>query len=83
MLAYVCCTFHDKANILTITDSCRYGDVRLNGLSEIEGVVEVCLHQRWGSVCSDGWSVADANVACQQLGFSSDGDKGGTLFLDF
>ena len=46
--------------------------MRLNGLSEFEGVVEVCLHQRWGSVCSDGWSVADANVTCQQLGYSSD-----------
>ena len=57
---------------MLITDSCKDGDVRLNGLSEFEGVVEVCLQQRWGSVCSDGWSVADANVTCQQLGYSSD-----------
>ena len=49
--------------------------MRLNGPSEFEGVVEVCLQQRWGSVCSDGWSVADANVTCQQLGYSSGDGK--------
>ena len=56
----------------SLADSCEDGDVRLNGVSEFEGVVEVCLQQRWGSVCSDGWSVADANVTCQQLGYSSE-----------
>ena len=70
-----CYPFQDEAPYLLIAslaDSCKDGDVRLNGFSEFEGVVEVCLQQRWGSVCSDGWSVADANVTCQQLGYSSD-----------
>ena len=40
-----------------------------------EGLVEVCIEQKWGSVCSDGWSVADTNVTCRQLGHPSNGCK--------
>ena len=49
------------------------------GSSVYEGLVEVCIGQRWGSVCSDGWSVADTNVTCRQLGHPSNGCK--TLYI--
>ena len=45
------------------------------GSSVYEGLVEVCIGQRWSLVCSDGWSVADANVTCRQLGHPSNGCK--------
>ena len=45
------------------------------GNSVYEGLVEVCLGERWGSVCSDGWTAADANVTCRQLGHPSNGGK--------
>ena len=56
------------------SDSCQDGDVRLvGGLSAYEGRVEVCLGQRWGTVCDNEWSTADAVVVCRQMGILAPG----------
>ena len=53
---------------------CQNGTVRLlNGKSQYEGTVELCISGVWGTVCDDRWDDVDANVVCRQLGFS---DKG-------
>ena len=50
---------------------CHEEDVRLvEGSSELEGTVEVCWNNEWGTVCSQGWDNNDARVVCRQLGFS-------------
>ena len=50
------------------------GDVRLaGGQSENEGRVEVCVNGGWGTVTDDGWSTADGEVLCRQLGYRSQG----------
>ena len=35
--------------------------------------MEVCLSQRWGTVTDDGWSTAEANILCKQLGYNTYG----------
>ena len=41
--------------------------------SRRSGRVEICLNNRWGTVCDFRWQVPAAQVACRQLGFSTEG----------
>ena len=53
---------------------CTQGDIRLvGGTSVLEGRVEVCYNNQWGTVCDDAFGVPDAIVVCRQLGFSTIG----------
>ena len=59
------------ASVVYLT-GCTHGSIRLRGGStSMNGRVEVCLNGDWGTVCDDGWSTIDGNIACRQLGFSN------------
>jgi hypothetical protein len=50
---------------------CTTGDIRLvGGSNPLEGRVEVCFFNQWGTVCDSMWGTEEAEVACQQLGFA-------------
>ena len=47
------------------------GDLRLvDGPSMLEGRVEFCDDETWGTICDDFWVSFEVNVACRQLGFA-------------
>ena len=72
---------------------CEDGDIRLvNGSTPLEGRLEICFNRAWGTVCNNMFSVEDANVSCNQLGFPFNGANvlpiadfsqgSGPIFLD-
>ncbi|XP_054775686.2 scavenger receptor cysteine-rich type 1 protein M130-like [Lytechinus pictus] len=57
--------------ILTRIISGRETNVRLrNGLSELEGRVEILINGTWGTICDKNFNFNDALVVCRSLNFS-------------
>ena len=52
----------------TQVSNCSNGDIRLvNGTTELEGRLEICINNAWGTICSQGFTADDAEVVCRQL----------------
>lgn len=52
----------------------------VGGGTEAEGRVELCVSNRWGTVCDNQWTEIPTTVLCRYLGFS---DITGGVFLYF
>lgn len=60
--------------ITTVSDNCSDGDVRLvNGSNVLEGRVEMCLNNAWGTVCDTFFSEDLADIICNQTGYRHNG----------
>ena len=53
----------------------------VGGEEDTEGTVEICYYNIWGLVAVHGWDDNDATVVCNELGFTSDGNKLFTIIL--
>ena len=70
------CTF---ADVICVT-----GDVRLvGGSNPLEGRLEVCFYNQWGTMCSNGsmWTANEAVVACRQLGYAGESKETNIIFI--
>ena len=38
-----------------------------------EGLVQVCINQAWGTICSEQFTISDAEVVCYQMNFERAG----------
>ncbi len=64
---FVPCTYSDCTG-------CADYELRLvGGTSDLQGRVELCMGNIWGTVCDDFWGTADAGVVCASLGYSREG----------
>ena len=55
---------------------CTTGQVQLGGGNiPNEGRVEICMNNKWITVCGDTWGSTDATVVCRQLGYPTHGQK--------
>ena len=65
---------HRNLTLLYVfTDQCSDNEssIRLvNSSSNSSGRIEVCLNGTWGTVCDDGFGLAEGDVVCNQLGFT-------------
>ena len=74
-LGYYSCTHDIDGGVRCLGSSCTEGDVRLvSGASPVQGRVEACKDNVWGTLCRTYFEVADARVTCRQLGLPSDGN---------
>ena len=41
----------------------------VNGTTDNEGIVHICIDGQWNTACSRGWDIAETLVTCRELGF--------------
>ena len=64
--------YHDSC----YPEVCDDGALRLvGGSSDLNGRVEICYNEAWGTICDNQFDSADSSVVCAQLGFSRNSNE--------
>ncbi|KAL1277516.1 hypothetical protein QQF64_024189 [Cirrhinus molitorella] len=78
-------------HVSALKQQTQEGRLRLVGDVLSSGRVEIYHDGQWGTICDDGWELAEAQVVCRQLGFPGAisatpggqyGEGSGTIWLD-
>ena len=68
----ICLLTH--SDLATPAGNCNDGALRLVGGDDpLEGRVEICINNAWGTICADSFDRDDADVICRQLGIIHNG----------
>lgn len=71
----------NDAGVFCSGTTCFQGDIRLQGVVNNTGRIEICHNNVWGTVCRDLFDSFDAQVACRQLGLPYEGRHVAVLTL--
>ena len=73
-----------KESIIIFILACEEGELRLvEGHSVTNGRVEICIEERWGTVCGDSWDIVEVEVICRQLDYLESGRNFNLFTLSF
>ena len=68
------CYLLTHSDLATPAGDCSDGALRLiGGDNPLEGRVEICINNAWGTICEDAFDRDDADVICRQLGVIHNG----------
>ena len=70
----VFCPAAENATVCTTGDMRLAGDAAAQEISR-EGRVEICLNNRWGTICDDSWDERSINFVCNSL-FNTSSESG-------
>ena len=71
---YIVCYIYAIILASVAQSDCTAGSVRLlNGSTNNEGRLEVCVNNEWGTVCATSWDRRKTTNVCKQLGYSEIG----------
>ena len=81
VLVCVSIKYYYVLTLLYLATNCTTGNVRLtHGLSETEGIVQMCANGRIGLVCGANWTTNEARVLCRSIGYSYTGKPTNILY---
>lgn len=66
----------DPSIVTSLVSECVDGAIRLvnsGSVDPIEGRVELCINNIWGSVCNRGFNAREAQVICRQINNTFEG----------
>ena len=83
MLMFLSLVVSFSVYLVTTAQSCGEEDIRMTNQTVtrdrdtyiMAGGLQICVNNKWATICQRGWDRVDATVACRQLGLDYAGSK--------